>query len=87
MYIVFEIQTNSDGTIGTLVYSFTDKNQAESKYHAVLTAAAISNLPKHACVMMSEEGFFLKSECYMHSEAQPEPAPTPEPEEDEEEGE
>ena len=71
MFIVFEIQTNSDGTIGTLVTTYEDQNQADSAYHGVLTAAAISALPKHACVLMSEKGFFIKSECYEH------PAPVP----------
>lgn len=74
MYIVFEIQTNSNGTVGTLISSYDNRNQAESKYHDVLTSAAVSALPKHACVLMSEEGFFLKSECYKH-EIQPEPEP------------
>ena len=66
MFIVVELQTNSDGTLGTLVSSFTDKNQADSKYHQVLQYAAVSQLPKHACIMFSEEGFFLKNECYQH---------------------
>lgn len=68
MYIVFEIQTNNDGSLGTLTYTFDDLNQAESKYHQVLTSAAVSALPKHACVMMSEEGFYLKNECYKHGQ-------------------
>ena len=66
MYIVFEIQTNADGTVGTLTSTFTDKNQAESKYHDVLRAAAVSELPSHACVLMTESGGFEKSECYEH---------------------
>ena len=66
MYIVFEIQTNANGTVGTLVNTYEDRNQAESKYHQVLEYAAVSALPKHACTLMSEEGFELKSECYKH---------------------
>ena len=71
MFIVFEIQTNTNGSIGTLVNTYEDQNQAESAYHGVLTSAAISALPKHAYVLMSEQGFFIKSECYEH------PAPVP----------
>ena len=79
MYIVFEIQTNNDGTIGTLVSSYPEQNQAESAYHAVLSAAAISALPVHSCVLLTEEGFELMHGCYKH-EPQPEPTPEPEPE-------
>ena len=70
MYIVFEIQTNSDGSVGTLVSSYTEQNAAESAYHSVLASAAISALPKHACVLMSEEGFEIRHECYQHEPVQ-----------------
>jgi len=73
MYIVMEIQTNADGSVGTLVSTYAEQNQAESKYHQVLTYAAISNLPVHSCALLSEEGFELRHECYKH-----EPAPEPE---------
>ena len=72
MYIVMEIQTNADGSVGTLVSSYADQNDAESKYHEILMYAPKSNLPSHACVMLSEQGFHIKNECYKH-------APAPEP--------
>ena len=74
MYIIFEIQTNTDGTIGTLVNTAETRNQAESIYHQVLASAALSNLPRHACVLMTNEGFQLMSQCY-HHEATANPAP------------
>lgn len=76
MYIVTEIQTNNDGSVGIINSSYTDRNQAESKYHEVLKYAAVTTLPKHACMMYSEEGFYLKSECYRNNS-------TPEPNENE----
>lgn len=78
-YIVFEIQTYLDGTTGTLVNTFTDRASAESKYHLVLSAAAVSQVPLHSCVLMTNEGFTLESKAYKHT------IPTPEeetPEED-----
>lgn len=83
MYIVFEIQTNEGGAIGTLTYTYEDRNQAESKFHDVLASAAVSALPKHACVLMTEEGFGLMHQCYKHA-VQPTPTPEPEPEGEEE---
>ena len=64
MYIVVEIQTSI--TVSTLVNSYEDRNQAESKYHQILTAAAISAVPKHSAVLMDDEGNRIKSECYIH---------------------
>lgn len=66
VYVVIELQTNPNGVVGTLITTFTDRNAAESKYHDVLRSAAVSALPKHAAVMMTEEGFTLKNECYTH---------------------
>ena len=72
MYIVTEIQTNADGSVGTLITSFANQNDAESKYHDILRAAAVSNLPKHAAIMFTEEGFPMLHQCYTHVVA-PEP--------------
>lgn len=64
MYIVLEIQTSN--TVATIVNSYEDRNQAESKYHQILTAAALSNVPKHSAVLMNDEGQTIKSETYIH---------------------
>ena len=70
MYIVFEIQTNADQTVGTLVSTYTDQNEAESAYHMKLGSAAISALPVHSCALLTEEGFLIRSECYKHPAAE-----------------
>ena len=64
IYIVIELQTNADGTVGNIVWSFDDRSQAESKYHAVLSAAAISALPMHAACLMETTGRLLDRGCY-----------------------
>lgn len=66
MFIVIEIQTNSDGTVGNFVWQYSSLPEAESKYHTVLAAAAISALPKHACVLLNEEGVLFRTQCYEH---------------------
>ena len=67
-YLVIEIQTNADGTIGILTFSYDDRNQAESKYHAVLAAAAISALPMHTCDLIQADGILLARQCYVHEQ-------------------
>lgn len=64
MYIVVEIQTST--TVATLVNSYEDRNQAESKYHQILTAAALSSVPKHSAVLMNDVGQTIKNETYIH---------------------
>lgn len=73
MFIVIEIQTSN--TVATLVNAYEDRNQAENKYHAILSAAAVSAVPKHGAVMLTDEGVRLKSECYIHEQPEPEPEP------------
>ena len=64
MYIVLEIQTSS--TVATLVNSYSDRNQAESKYHQLLSAAALSSVPKHSAVLMDDVGETIKMDSYIH---------------------
>lgn len=64
MYIVIEIQTAA--TVSVLPFAFDNKQQAEAKYHQLLSVAATSSVPKHGAVMLTGEGLFLKSECYEH---------------------
>lgn len=66
MFIIMEIQVFEDGGISTPCYAYDDKNKADSKYHSILSSASVSKLPKHSAVMVTEEGYFIKSECYEH---------------------
>ena len=66
MYIVIEIQTSD--TVATIVNAYEDRNTAEQKYHQILSAAAVSEVPKHGAVMLTDEGVRLKGECYIHEE-------------------
>ena len=68
MYIILETQTYTNGTVGTLIDSYENRNAAESKYHNVLAAAAISQLPLHCAFMLTDEGYTIKSEVYRHEQ-------------------
>ena len=62
--IVIEIQKNINGEIGLLTNDFDSNNEAISKFHLVSSAAAISELPRHTAVMISETGLLMRRECY-----------------------
>lgn len=67
-YIVLEIQKTSDTEVATIVASFNDRNEAESRYHQVLAAASISSIKKHSAVLLMDDGTFMKSETFEHLE-------------------
>lgn len=66
-YIVIELQTNQDGSVGNLVYAYDAQPSAESKYYAIMSAAAVSKIPKHAAVLMTSEGYLMESRCFDRS--------------------
>lgn len=63
-YIVIELQTMKDGSVANLVTQHTTLPEAESKYHSVLAAAAVSDLPMHAAALMTNGGMTLENRCY-----------------------
>ena len=65
-YIVMELQKNAEGTVANIVTEHEDLQHAESKYHAILAAAAVSTIPVHSAIIVSEEGFPVKYQCYKH---------------------
>lgn len=69
MYIVIEIQTNANGTVGNFVWAFESELEAQSKYHAVLSAAAVSALPVHAAAILRNDGMLIAGQAYEHGEA------------------
>ena len=66
MFIVIELQKNKDGAVANIVTDHATQAEAESKYHAILASAAVSEIPVHSAVLVSEEGFPLMHHCYKH---------------------
>lgn len=66
MFIVIELQKNADGVVSNIVTSYPTLAAAESKYYSVLASAAIGDVPVHSAIIVSEEGFPVKHQCYKH---------------------
>ena len=66
VYIVIELQIANDGTVGNFIYPYTSINEAESKYHLILSSAAISNVYRHTATMLDDKGQTIKSESFRH---------------------
>lgn len=67
MYIVIELQKGAEGVVSNIVTSHETLPEAESKYYSVLAAAAVSQIPVHSAIIVSEEGFPAKHQCYKHN--------------------
>lgn len=71
-YYIVEIQLHANGEYGHLVHYAYDADadkarmKAESKYHEVLAAAAISNLPSHSATLIASDGMPIMYQCYHH---------------------
>ena len=66
MYIVIELQTAANGAVSNIVWAYASRDEAYSKYHAVLSAAAVSSLPCHACTILFHNGQEIAHECFKH---------------------
>lgn len=78
-YYVFEIQKYANGEFGHIVHWAADADadkarlKAEAKYHEVLAAAAVSEIPQHAAALLASDGAEIMRQCYRH-EGQAAPA-------------
>lgn len=67
-YLIIELQTNTDGTVGTIITQKDTLNEAQSTYYSILAAAALSALPVHAAVLMTNEGITLEFKAFVRGE-------------------
>lgn len=65
MFVVLEIQGNGE-TATVLSNSYLNRSEAEAKYYTILAIAAASDVPVHSAVLLTQEGYFCKSECFKH---------------------
>ena len=65
MIAVIEIQKDGD-SVSNITELFSDLAQAKSRYHELLSIAAVSNVPEHSVILVSEEGNYMFHEKYEH---------------------
>ena len=70
-YIVLEIQKFTDGTIAVPpIATFESFFEAMSRYHSIMATAAISEVPVHSCVVLTETGQEIKMDSYNKADGQ-----------------
>ena len=66
-FAIIEIQYSNGGSMAVVPpTTYSDRNDAEAKYHTVLAAAAKSNINVHSVTMLDETGSRVKGEVYYH---------------------
>lgn len=68
--MLLKYKKTSDNRVLTLVNTFETRNEADSKYHFVLAAAAVSDLPRHGAVILSDAGYQIAGYMYAHGETE-----------------
>ena len=59
-----EIQKGTE--VSTIVNTYESRADAENKYHTVLAYAAVSDVPVHSAVMLTDKGERIKNETFEH---------------------
>ena len=72
-YIVIETQTNDGITAIVPPLTYTDRNEAESKFHNILSFAATSSIEEHTAMLLTSDGRMIRNECYRHTPVNVEP--------------
>lgn len=76
-YYVVEIQKYQDGNFGHIVHFAADPDpimaryKGEAKYHEVLAAAAVSQLPEHGAILFHSSCTPILHQCYTHEAVEP----------------
>lgn len=89
-YYIVEIKKMTTGEFEHQVHWAFDQDattarlKAESKYHQILAAAAVSEYEQHSASLLTSDGRLVMNQCYRHEVVQPEPETLEEPENPEE---
>lgn len=66
MFLVAEIQTNIDGTIGIPpIASFNTLREAQARYYTILSVAAQSDLPLHSAAIFDNTGRLIERQSFV----------------------
>lgn len=67
MFWVIEIQLRTDGKWYEFVWHYEDRNHAEAKFHAVLSEAAVAEIPVNGAILFDDKGIYYERKVYDRS--------------------
>ena len=69
MFYVIEFQSE-ERTGAVLPFTYEHQDDAEAKYHDILSVAAKSSVRKHGAILITDDLFVTKYEVYPHIQEQ-----------------
>jgi len=67
MYVILELQViNGNISVVTPIQMAETQKEAMSKYHGILSVAAVSSVPIHSAIVINERGEYVARETYEH---------------------
>lgn len=66
MYIVIEIQKNTDTPAAVLTYVFDTYNEAMQKFYLICSAAVVSEINAHTVFVMTTDGDIYQQQTFNH---------------------
>ena len=64
MFWVVEIQKWADGTWHDTTFRYEDLPHAEAKFHAILSEAAVAEIPVNGAVLFDDKGIYFDRKVY-----------------------
>ena len=70
-YMVIEIQKFANGTVAVPpIATYDSFFDAVSRYHSILATAAVSDVPVHSCVVLTDTGQEIRLDSYNKADGQ-----------------
>ena len=70
-YLVIEIQKLANGTVAVPpIATYDSFFDAASRYHSILATAAVSEVPVHSCVILTDTGQEIRLDSFNKSDGQ-----------------
>lgn len=66
MFIVIELQANTEGQVANIVSSYETLPEARNKFYTILASAAVSDVPTHSAVILDHCGNLIARESFTH---------------------
>lgn len=75
VFYVTEIQTTPGGACGAITTAYDSqtlggvdeaRRAADAKFHTILAAAAMSDVPVHSAIVYTDEAMFVRGEAFTH---------------------
>ncbi len=66
MFLVIELQVDTNGVVGNIVTSHATLPEAQNKFYTVCASAVVSKLPIHSVILIDHSGVMIDRQSFVH---------------------